>query len=132
LALKRISIELCPLPTNYRTTISTDMSDVKATVPPVKKSKKPQWLLDQEARQKSAKTEVKAEGQKEKEKDATNMFSRSKDFSKRIILKKPKEEQPTVKTLKPAKEKSIKSKRRHESTETEDEDAGAPARKMYV
>jgi hypothetical protein len=75
---------------------------------------------------------VKAEPQKEKEKDATDMFSRSKDFSKRVILKKPKEEQPTVKTLKPVNEEGIKSKRRHESTEAEDEDAGAPARKTYV
>jgi hypothetical protein len=108
------------------------MSDVKAPAPPVKKSKKPQWLLNQEARQKSVKKEGEAEAQEEKEKDATNMFSRSKDFSKRVILKKPKEEQPEVKTLNPAKEEGIKSKRRHESTEAEDEDAGAPARKTYV
>lgn len=90
---------------------------------------KPQWLLDREAAKKSVKTERKPEEKKEI-KDATDMFSRSKDFKLQQTSIRPKEEIKKEKKFKTVKEEGKKSKRRRNSTEEEDEDAGAPARKM--
>lgn len=100
------------------------MNEVKAS----KKKLKPQWLLDQEALPKPAKAEVKPED-KEKSKDATDMFSRSKDFKLTQISTRPKAEVKKEKKPKTVKQDGKKNKRRRDSTEEEDEDAGAPARK---
>ncbi|RDI87290.1 hypothetical protein Vi05172_g2933 [Venturia inaequalis] len=93
---------------------------------------KPQWLLEQEAERKAAKTEVKPEDNKEKIKDATDMFSRSKDFKLPQISTRPKAEFKKERKPKKVKEEGKKSKRRRYSTEEEEEDAGAPARKTSL
>ncbi|TLD39479.1 hypothetical protein E2P81_ATG00466 [Venturia nashicola] len=93
---------------------------------------KPQWLVKQEAAQKAAKSEVKPEDKKEKIKDATDMFSRSKDFKLPQISTRPKEKIKKEKKSSKVKEEGRKSKRRRNSTEEEDEDAGAPARKTSL
>lgn len=90
---------------------------------------KPLWLLNREAAQKAAKMEVKPEDNKEKIRDATDMFSRSKDFKLPQSSSRSKVEIKKEKKPKSVKEEGRKSKRRRNSTEQEDEDAGAPARK---
>lgn len=92
-------------------------------------AKKPLWLLKHEERQKQPKLESQAGDFKEK--DATAMFSRSKDsFNLEIrASKKRKEGKCNEKRHKLAKEDTVKSKRRRVSTEQEDEDAGVSADK---
>jgi hypothetical protein len=92
-------------------------------------AKKPLWLLKQEERQKQPKLEGQAGDFKEK--DATAMFSRSKDSYNLEIraTQKRKEEKRNEKKHKPVGEDAVKSKRRRVSTEQEDEDAGVSAYK---
>jgi hypothetical protein len=110
------------------------MSEDKPPLAPKKggPSKKPKWLLEREEREAKLKErELEGKADDKKENDATDMFSRSKDSYRdiRAAEKRKEEKRKEEKKSKPAREDSAKSKRRRVSTEQEDEDAGAPARK---
>ncbi|QDS72805.1 hypothetical protein FKW77_006525 [Venturia effusa] len=93
---------------------------------------KPQWLIDQEAAKKAARSEAAPENKKLEVKDATDMFSRSKDFKPTQTPTRAKEEIKKEKKVKIVKEEGRKSKRRRNSTEEEEERAGASARKKSL